>query len=557
MEAPITRTCRATALAAILLPLTVPAAASNSTEAERLSTYLAARAADSSGNPAEASKLLAALVRELPADERLRQRAIVGAIEAGDMRLALDLGNGVAFDRAPLELRMLNLADMLLRNRQNEALTQLRNSGGTIDSSFLLPFVEAWARADAKDANATQSLDAVNPQSALARQVNEHRALIHLKLKQPALAAPLAEKALAEAGGRADRLRLAFADGFRAAGDMQNAAKMLDAKGTAMTLAQARLRSGKPLGEAIDSSSKAFGELLLGLAIALNRLEDKSIAVSLAQVARYANPNNDAATLLLGLLLDEAGRSGDAVAALRAIKPSSNFASQAEDAEIRMLLDSDRDEEALAQAHRRASVAPSADAFSRLGAVFSRLERFPEAAQAYAQAIAIAQRGESSDELWALQLYRASALDEAGNWPEAKAILTAANATTPDNSMILNFLGYGMLERGEDIEAAEAMVRKASALRPDDASITDSLGWAQFKRGKVDEAIETLNRAAAADPGQGEIREHLGDALYSVGRRLEARFAWRAALATTEEADAKARIESKIERGLDKANAAP
>ena len=535
----------------------MPATASNSAEAERLSTYLAARAADSTGNPAEASKLFAALVRDLPADERLRQRAIVGAIEAGDMRLALELGNGVAFDRSPLELRMLTIADLLLRNRQNEALALLRNSGGTIDSSFLLPFVEAWARADAKDGNATQSLDTVNPQSALARQVNEHRALIHLKLKQPALAVPLAEKALEEAGGRADRLRLAFADGFRAAGDIPNAAKMLDAKGVAMNLGQARLKSGKGLGEAIDSSSKAFGELLLGLAIALNRLDDKSIAVSLAQVARHANPDNDAATLLLGLLLDEAGRSDDAVAALRMIDQGSNFANQAEDAEVRILLDSGRDEEALARAHRRASVAPSADAYSRLGAVFSRLERYPEAAQAYAQAISHAQRGETSDELWALQLYRASALEESGNWAEAKAILTAANAATPDNSMILNFLGYGMLERGEDIETAEAMVRKASTLKPDDASITDSLGWAQYKRGKVEEAIETLHRAALADPGQGEIREHLGDALYTAGRRIEARFAWRAALATTEEAAAKSRIESKIERGLDKANAAP
>jgi Flp pilus assembly protein TadD len=245
------------------------------------------------------------------------------------------------------------------------------------------------------------------------------------------------------------------------------------------------------------------------------------------------------------------------VAALRTIDQGSNFANQAEDAEVRILLDSGRDEEALARAHRRASVAPSADAYSRLGAVFSRLERYPEAAQAYAQAIDLAQRGETSDELWALQLYRASALEESGNWTEAKAILTAANAATPDNSMILNFLGYGMLERGEDIEAAEAMVRKASALKPDDASITDSLGWAQYKRGKVDEAIETLHRAALADPGQGEIREHLGDALYTAGRRIEARFAWRAALATTEEAVAKSRIESKLERGLDKANAAP
>ena len=473
------------------------------------------------------------------------------------MRLALDLGKGVAFERSPLELRMLTIADYLLRNKQDDAVRQLRNGGGTIDSTFMLPFVEAWARADAKDPGAAQVLDSVNSQSALAKQVNEHRALILLKLKQPAQALPQAEKALSEAGGRADRLRLAFADGFRAAGDMTNAVKMLEGKGAALARGRARLQSGKSLGEAIDSSPKAFGELLLGLAVALNRLEDKSIAVSLAQVARYANPGNDAASLLLGLLLDEADRANDAVAVLRSIDSGSSYASQAQDAEVRILLDSDRGEEALARARKTAEADPGSDSFSRLGAVLSRLNRNQEAADAYGRAIALAQQESSSNELWALHLYRASALEDSGNWPEAKATISAAMVDSPENSLLLNFLGYGMLERGQDIDAAEAMVRKASALRPDDASITDSLGWAEFKRGKVDEAIETLSRAAAADPGQGEIREHLGDALFTAGRRIEARFAWRAALATVDEAAAKARIESKLDRGLDKANAAP
>jgi len=105
------------------------------------------------------------------------------------------------------------------------------------------------------------------------------------------------------------------------------------------------------------------------------------------------------------------------------------------------------------------------------------------------------------------------------------------------------------------MEAAEAMVRKASALRPDDASITDSLGWAEFKRGRVPQAIATLQRAAEAEPGQSEIQEHLGDALYSAGRRYEARFAWRAALANAE-TDAQARLQSKIDFGLSAATAA-
>lgn len=543
-------------LAIALLPLAAPAAA-NASEAERLATYLAARAADSNGNPAAAARLFAALVRELPADQRLRQRAIVGAIEAGDMRLALDLGKGVAFERSPLELRMLTIADLLVRKRQDEALSHLRNSGGTIDSTFLLPFVEAWVRADRGDSRAAQSLDSVNPQSALARQVNEHRALILLKLKRPAEALPLAEKALAEAGGRADRLRLAFADGFRAAGDPASAAKMLEGRGSALALGRARLQSNKPLGEAIDSSPKAFGELMLGLAVALNRLDDKSIAVSLAQVARHANPGNDAATLLLGLLLDEAGRPDDAVAALRKLDSGDSFASQAEDAEVRILLDSGKGEEALARARQTAGAMPSADAFARLGAALIRLDRYQEAADAYGQAIAMAQRGDSSDELWALHLYRAGALEDSDRWAESKAAINAALALAPNNALLLNFLGYGMLERGENIDAAEAMVRKASALDPDNASIADSLGWAQFKRGKVDEAIETLTRASVADPGQSEIREHLGDALYTAGRRIEARFAWRAALVTAEEAEAKARIEAKIDRGLTAATAAP
>ena len=162
----------------------------------------------------------------------------------------------------------------------------------------------------------------------------------------------------------------------------------------------------------------------------------------------------------------------------------------------------------------------------------------------------------SSDEPWTLRLFRASALEESGKWEEAKAEIAAALRDKPDNPLLLNFLGYGKLERGEDLDSAEAMVRKASALRPDDASITDSLGWAEFKRGRVAEAIATLERAAEADPSQAEIQEHLGDALYTAGRRFEARFAWRAALVTAEAED-KSRLQAKLDVGLTPATAAP
>jgi Flp pilus assembly protein TadD len=155
-----------------------------------------------------------------------------------------------------------------------------------------------------------------------------------------------------------------------------------------------------------------------------------------------------------------------------------------------------------------------------------------------------------------LLLLRASALEEVDRWPETKQALQEALALAPEQPLLLNFLGYAELEHGENMDSAEAMILKASELAPDDASITDSLGWAQFKRGKVGEAIVTLQTAAEKDPDQAEIQEHLGDALYKSGRRMEARFAWNAALVTAED-DVAARVKAKLASGLTASDAAP
>ena len=113
---------------------------------------------------------------------------------------------------------------------------------------------------------------------------------------------------------------------------------------------------------------------------------------------------------------------------------------------------------------------------------------------------------------------------------------------------MLNYLGYSQVERGENLAVAEARIARALALRPNDGAITDSLGWAQFMRGKHREAVETLEKAAQAEPADPEINEHLGDAYWAVGRRYEARYAWRAARLYADD-EASARIATKIANG--------
>ncbi len=148
----------------------------------------------------------------------LRRRAVIGAIAAGDMRLALQLGRAIPVAQTPLDLRMLLVAEELRAGRGKRALEILRTREGTIDSSFLAPFLEAWLLAERRNPKAIETLAQVTPGSALAAQLSEQRALVYLKLKRPQDALAFTRPAVAAAGGRGDRLRLAMADGFLAAG---------------------------------------------------------------------------------------------------------------------------------------------------------------------------------------------------------------------------------------------------------------------------------------------------------------------------------------------------
>ena len=491
-----------------------------------------------------------------PSNLSLNRRAVTEAISAGDMANALRVARRLPPQSLAIDARLLLVADELRRRRHSQALALVSGSGADADIAFLQPLIRAWAAAERKnDRDALAAVGELSSNGLLGAFANEQRALILLKLRRTAAAEPFARNAAENAGGRETRLRLAFADGFLAAGDRARAQAILAGTATELGRARERLAVGRPSGLAIDSAADAFSEYLLGLAIELNRINSSTLPLSLAQNARYAAPDNSSVAVLLGVLLERSGRLEDALAVFRSVPRGNGLAAQALDSETQALVDAKRHGEALARA--QAAIGREADVsdYARLGDVLAELKRYGEAADAYGRALAIAGDRQVA-ERWPLLLLRASALESANRWAEAKASLEAGLAIAPEQPLLLNFLGYSKLERGEDLDGAEAMIRKASALDPDDASITDSLGWAQYKRGRVTEAIDTLQRAAAGDPGQAEIHEHLGDALYTAGRKFEARFAWQAALITADD-EVAPRVRAKIESGLTPATAAP
>jgi tetratricopeptide (TPR) repeat protein len=520
------------------------------------STYVAARAASIGGEHAQAAELFAQLAATSK-DTDVSEQAVHEAIRAGNFALALQLVSNLPQASRSIDARLLMVADALRKGQSGIAQQWLGGSGEAFDLSFWKPLLQAWDEAERGNAAAALStMAAVPKRSALAPFVDEETALILLKFGRTVQADAYARRAIAEADSREFRVRLALATAFKEAGDQKRATAMIDGIDGDSAVIRRELEAGRLKSARIDTAAKAFSEQLIALTLELRRAHVGSTdPVDIIQVARFASPENSDASIVLGVLLDDAGATDKALEALRSVPTDDPLKNQALDAEARSLTGAKRFDEALtlsqAQANARGA---TADDFARLGDVLSAMKRYDEAAAAYSQAIDRS-AGQAKGRMWPLLLLRASALESGNRWPEAKQALNTALGIAPDEPQVLNFLGYADLEHGEDLATAEALIRKASELAPDEPSITDSLGWAQYKRGDVDAAIATLQKAAAGDPAESDIQEHLGDALYSAGMRFEARFAWRAALATADDDD-QARLQKKIEIGLNSTTAA-
>ena len=107
-------------------------------------------------------------------------------------------------------------------------------------------------------------------------------------------------------------------------------------------MARQRIQAGKRTGLAIDEPAKAYAELLLGLAVDLNRLNNRALPISMVQVARFADPRNGAGTVLLALLMESQQRPNDALALLAAVPASDPLAAQARDTSARILVEEKR-----------------------------------------------------------------------------------------------------------------------------------------------------------------------------------------------------------------------
>lgn len=124
-----------------------------------------------------------------------------------------------------------------------------------------------------------------------------------------------------------------------------------------------------------------------------------------------------------------------------------------------------------------------------------------------------------------LRYARAMAAERLGKIDLVESDLRALLAEHPDNAMVLNALGYTLTDRTDRHEEARLLIEKALLLSPEDPAIIDSMGWVLFRLGHADDALPWLRRAYALSP-DAEIAAHLGEVLWSIGEKREAKRTW-------------------------------
>jgi tetratricopeptide (TPR) repeat protein len=106
----------------------------------------------------------------------------------------------------------------------------------------------------------------------------------------------------------------------------------------------------------------------------------------------------------------------------------------------------------------------------------------------------------------------------------------------PDHAHAYNALGYSFADRNLRLPEAKQLIDKALEIAPNDFFIIDSLGWVLYRMGDLKGAAQQLRRAWDGRP-DGEIGAHLGEVLWALGERDEARRIWQESLKASPESE--------------------
>jgi tetratricopeptide (TPR) repeat protein len=530
-------------------------------EGNAFGTYLSARSAAGAHDMGEASRLYIETLDSDPGNANVANRAFLYTAAAGDVDEALKLANKVVEgnedDRAA---RMALAVGDIRHGDYGEARDELSKSAKGPFTTLTLLLIDGWAAEGQGNTDAAlKDFDGLVAAGGTAPLASYHRALV-LDLAGRDKDADAAYLETLKASNMGPRAAEAYGRFLERAGRTDEA-KLLytklqsdDSMEPITSAGLARIAAGTKPDRLVNDAKQGAAEGLFSIAAALNDASSVDIAVLYLRLALYLNPDFDMAKIVLADRFESLKKYAEAIKVYRTI-PSGNPYQPA--AAIQIAIDEGRlgqNDQAIADLKAIVAEHPNdLSSWTSLGDAYRADNKDPQAIDAYNHAIATLNPPDKKD--W--PLYFARAVSEQGIKDNAasEADLQTALKLSPEQPEVLNYLGYTWVDEGRNLTQAVAMLEKARALSPYDGYIVDSVGWAYFRLHRYQDASKTLQAAVLLVPGDATINEHLGDAYWMAGRKLDARFQWNHALAFNTDPSTKAELEKKLQSGMTDAQA--
>ncbi len=176
-----------------------------------------------------------------------------------------------------------------------------------------------------------------------------------------------------------------------------------------------------------------------------------------------------------------------------------------------------------------------------LGQILIDEKRFDEAHRIIDEALSMQPESER------VKFLKASAYERQGNFGEAERIFRNLLEISPDDTSVMNYLGYMLVENELKLQEAGEFLEKAVSLDPYNGAFQDSLGWLYYKLGDFGKAEKHLLNADRLQSSDPVILEHLGDLYQKMGNFESARIYYRKSINVSESVEESRRILKKLQ----------
>lgn len=514
--------------------------------------YLSGRMALANEDLAQAADYFAAAQAVNPTETVLGGPAFTSAILAGDLDLAARIAPS-GDDAPPALTEIGRLIDVVQRFKAGDAAgahAKLTASSIAAPHARAGALVGPWIAAAAGDWQTALREPVGSGRDPVTLRIGQLQRAQLLELNRRPDQAEAVLKALAEEPRLGAVFRIDYAEFLERRRRRDDALAIYDAaiaegdKDPRVLMGRERVMARKA-GPALPSLREGAARALTLAAQSASAEKAHEFAAVYLRLAQGLAPS-DEIQLRLGQVFEEAGYKPLAQAAYSAVGRGAADAYSAARQQVAWSLNEAGDTDgAVVEAERAVAAQPdNPQAAMTLASMLLEADRHEEAL-ALLNSPLLNTHGQG----WQVRFTRGAAYEELGRIPEAEAELWTALQLSPDQPEVLNYLGYLWVDKVGRVEEGREMLARAVAAMPESGNIQDSFGWAQYRQGEYEQAVESLEQAVSMEPANAVINDHLGDAYWQVGRKREAGFQWTRALSLDADAELRAAIEAKIERG--------